>query len=181
MEIIKTPLDGCYILKPTIFNDERGSFSEVFNNRVFKNLLEESVNFVQDNQSISARGVLRGLHYQKGGSAQAKLVRVSKGSVQDVVVDIRPNSKSFGKHFSVILSSINNTQLFIPRGFAHGFLALEDDTIFNYKCDNYYDKSSEAGIIYNDKNLNIRWNLNDRLITLSKKDKELPEFENINL
>lgn len=181
MEISETPLEGCYLIHPNIYKDNRGNFAEVFNQKMFKEKVDNTINFVQDNQSISSKGVLRGLHYQKGKYAQAKLVRVAKGSVQDVVVDIRPNSATYGKHFSVNLNAQNNTQLFIPRGFAHGFLALEDDTIFSYKCDNFYNKESESGILYCDKTLNIKWELENKEYILSDKDLNLPKFNDLDL
>ena len=179
MEINKTPLLDCYTIYPNIYKDHRGFFFESFNKKKFEDSTRQEINFVQDNQSQSSKGVLRGLHYQKGMHAQAKLVRVIQGSVQDIVVDIRPKSRTFGKHFSITLSSVNNIQLFIPRGFAHGFLALEDDTIFSYKCDNYYNKTSESGIIYNDKTLNIKWLELDTEYLLSDKDLELQNFEEL--
>ncbi|TCK67815.1 dTDP-4-dehydrorhamnose 3,5-epimerase [Winogradskyella wandonensis] len=179
MQIKKTNLDGCYIIQPRLFKDERGSFFESFNSKVFKQLTGLNLDFVQDNQSTSSKGVLRGLHFQKGKYAQAKLVRVVRGSVQDIVVDIRPKSKTFGAYFSIELSEENNTQLFIPRGFAHGFLVLEDDTIFTYKCDNFYNKESEYGIIYNDPNLNIEWKNLDVDYKLSQKDLQLPKLEDL--
>ena len=134
------------------------------------------MNFVQDNEAFSQRGVLRGLHFQKGEYAQAKLVRVIQGSVLDVVVDLRKNSSSYGKHFSIVLSGENKKQLFVPRGFAHGYSVLENNTIFAYKCDNFYNKESEGGIIYNDSFLNIDWMLEENEIELSEKDKVLPNF-----
>lgn len=181
MIITKTNLIGCYLIKPRLFKDERGAFFESFNEQQFSEKIDMTTRFVQDNQSISKRGVLRGMHFQQGAYAQAKLVRVIKGSVQDVAVDLRKDSKSFGQVFSTVLSEENNEQLFIPRGFAHGFLALEDATIFAYKCDNYYNKASEAGIIYNDADLNIEWMLSDKEITLSEKDGELPSLKDSNL
>ena len=181
MLVEETNLKGCYILQPKIFKDKRGYFTESFNQKTFTQLTGLSANFVQDNESQSSRGVLRGLHFQKGEFAQAKLVRVVKGSVMDVAVDLRLNSDTFGKHFSIILSGTNKTQLYIPRGFAHGFVVLEDNTIFNYKCDNYYNKASEGGIIYNDKNLNIDWSLPKTDLIISDKDLMLPSFKEIKL
>ena len=179
MIIEETYLEGCFIIQPKIYKDERGSFFESYNKSLFEKTTGISVNFVQDNESKSSKDVLRGLHFQYGEYAQAKLVRVVKGRVLDVCVDIRRESKTFGKSFSIILDDKENKQLFIPRGFAHGFLVLEPDTIFSYKCDNYYDKSSERGIIYNDKKLNINWGIPDSQIILSDKDKQLPSFENL--
>jgi dTDP-4-dehydrorhamnose 3,5-epimerase len=174
-----TPLDDCYILTPKIFGDERGVFFESFNKQQFHLATGLEVDFVQDNQSTSQKGVLRGLHFQNGEFAQAKLVRVIKGSVLDIVLDIRPNSRTFGKYFSMILSDQNNKQVFIPRGFAHGFLTLENDTIFAYKCDNYYNKASESGIIYNDKTLNIDWQFLEKDLIISQKDQILPTFDTL--
>ncbi len=179
MTLEHTSLKDCYILTPNIFGDKRGSFFESFNKKVFYSATGLEVDFVQDNQSTSQKGVLRGLHFQKGEFAQAKLVRVIKGSVLDVVVDIRPKSSTFGKQFSMILSEQNHKQVFIPRGFAHGFLVLEDDTIFAYKCDNYYNKTSESGIIYNYKTLNIDWQFPIEDLIISEKDLKLPIFESL--
>jgi dTDP-4-dehydrorhamnose 3,5-epimerase len=176
MNSIETYLKGCFILELTIFDDGRGRFFESFNQQNFEQKTGLQINFVQDNQSISQRGVLRGLHLQKGIHAQAKLVRVIKGKVLDVTVDLRKDSPTFGKHFSIELSGENNKQLFVPRGFAHGFSVLEDDTIFAYKCDNYYNKEAEGGILYNDKELNIDWKLNEEEMVLAEKDKILKTF-----
>ena len=175
----ETYLKGCFVLSPRIFVDNRGMFFESFNQEIFNKLMGRSIDFVQDNQSKSSKGVLRGLHFQTGDYAQAKLVRVIKGKVLDVCVDIRPESKTFGNSFSIILDDIKNKQLFIPSGFAHGFLVLEDDTVFSYKCSNYYYKPSEGGIIYNDSRLKIDWNFPENKIFLSEKDKTLPTFETL--
>jgi len=177
MKVIKTNLKDCFVIEPIIFNDGRGSFFECFNQEVFEEKSGISVNFVQDNQSISQKGVLRGLHLQKGEFSQAKLVRVIKGKVLDVVVDMRKESKTFGKHFTTELSGENNKQLFIPRGFLHGFAVLEEGTIFAYKCDNYYHKSSEDGVVYDDQNLGIDWKLNKNEIILSERDRKLKTFK----
>jgi dTDP-4-dehydrorhamnose 3,5-epimerase len=179
MVVIKTNLDGCFIIESQVFGDERGSFFESFNQKLFEEKIGLKVNFVQDNQSISQRGVLRGLHLQKGKFAQAKLVRVIKGSVLDVVVDVRKESKTFGKVFSIELKGTNNKQLFVPRGFLHGFSVLENDTIVSYKCDNYYHPDAEDGVIFNDKNLNIDWKLGEDEIQLSEKDRNLPNIKTI--
>lgn len=176
MKVEETHLSGCFVIEPQVFGDDRGYFFESFNQKAFEEKTGLEISFVQDNQSMSQRGVLRGLHFQKGEFAQAKLVRVIKGKVLDVVVDVRPNSSTYGQSFSIILSEENQKQLFVPRGFAHGFSVLEDNTIFSYKCDNYYNKASEGGIIFNDKELNIDWMLNDDEVQLSEKDKELPSF-----
>ena len=174
----ETYLKGCFIIEPSVYKDERGYFSETYNSKDFRESLGFDIKFVQDNESMSSKGVLRGLHYQIGEYAQAKLVRVIRGSVLDVVVDLRKDSKTFGKHFSMELSEENKIQLYVPRGFAHGFLVLENETVFSYKCDNFYNKDAEAGIAYNDKNLAIDWGLDNRKITLSEKDKNLPLLKN---
>lgn len=179
--VTKTHLQDCFVIEPKIFGDDRGYFFESFNQQVFEEKTGLLINFVQDNEAFSNRGVLRGLHFQKGAAAQAKLVRVIKGKVVDVAVDVRPKSKTYGKFFSIILSEENKKQLFVPRGFAHGYAVLEDNTIFAYKCDNYYDNSSEGGIIYNDSDLKIDWMLNENEIILSEKDKILPLLKNIAL
>jgi dTDP-4-dehydrorhamnose 3,5-epimerase len=179
MKVEETYLKGCFVLSPEVIGDERGYFFESFNQRFFIELTGILTNFVQDNQSKSSRGVLRGLHYQTGEYAQSKLVSVIKGSVLDVCVDIRQGSATYGKHVSIILDDKENKQFYVPRGFAHGFLVLEDNTIFSYKCDNYYHKPSEAGIIYNDRNLNIDWGFPEDQLILSNKDKNLPIFETI--
>lgn len=179
MTVEETTLKGCFVIKPNIFRDNRGLFFESFNSKVFKEKTGIEPNFVQDNISISAEGVLRGLHFQSGESAQAKLVSVIKGKVLDVCVDIRDNSKTFGQYFSIILDDIEKTQLYIPKGFAHGFLAFEENTIFSYKCDNYYNKSTEFGILFNDKTLNINWEFPEEKLIVSEKDKLLPTFEAI--
>jgi len=179
MKVEQTQLEGCFIITPKIFQDDRGYFFETFNKALFEKLTGTSVDFVQDNQSKSSKGVLRGLHFQTKPFEQAKLVTVISGSVLDVCVDLRPNSKSFGKYFSLVLDGNTKKQLFIPRGFAHGFLVLEDETIFSYKCDNYYNKDSESGIIYNDKDLNIDWSNTIEDFSLSEKDSKLPTFERL--
>ena len=176
MKLEKTNLDDCFILTPKVFEDDRGTFSETFNAQNFLDQTGIAVAFVQDNESISKYGVVRGLHFQTGAHGQAKLVRVVKGRVLDVVVDLRKGSPSYGKSFSVVLSGENKKQLFIPRGFAHGFSVLEDNTVFAYKCDRYYNKQSEQGIVYNDATLAIDWHLNSSDMVVSKKDLELPTF-----
>ncbi len=178
MNFIPTKLEGCFVIEPKIFNDERGYFLESFNENTFQKGIGQPVHFVQDNQSFSSKGVLRGLHYQTGEHAQAKLVRVLQGEVLDVVVDIRPDSKTYGESFSVVLSGENQKQFFIPRGFAHGFLVLSDTATFFYKCDNFYNKESEGGIIYNDKSLNIDWQFSNAELLISEKDAILPTIEN---
>jgi len=177
MIVEETKLKGCFILEPTVFKDSRGYFFESFNQQKFNESIGLNINFIQDNESFSVNGTLRGLHYQKGEFAQAKLVRVIKGNVLDVAVDIRKNSPTFGEHISLELSEDNKQQLFIPRGFAHGFVVLSDTAIFSYKCDNFYNKESEGGIIYNDKDLNIDWKLDESELIFSEKDLELPWFK----
>ena len=181
MKIEETHLKGCFVITPKIFEDERGYFFESFNKNVFEQETGINVNFVQDNQSMSAKYVLRGLHFQTGKYAQAKLVQVIRGKVLDVCVDIRKKSPTFGQHFSIILDDKNRKQLYIPRGFAHGFLVLENKSIFSYKCDNFYNKESEGGIIYNDESLNINWKLNEDEFIISEKDLLLPNIENAKL
>jgi len=173
MKFIETQLKGCYILEPNIFGDERGYFFESYNQRAFNEGIGQEVNFVQDNQSSSKYGTLRGLHYQKGGRAQAKLVRVLSGEVLDVAVDIRPDSETYGQHVAIKLNAENKKQLFVPRGFAHGFVTLSAHAEFFYKCDNFYNKESEGGIIYNDPKLNIDWVIDEDAIILSEKDRQL--------
>lgn len=172
--MIATELSGCFIIKPTVFTDARGYFFESFNRKRFMDLIGCDPDFVQDNQVLSAFGTLRGLHFQQGEHAQAKLVRVLQGRVLDVAVDIRPGSPTFGKHVAVELSGDNNLQLFVPRGFAHGYSVLEDQTVFAYKCDNYYNKGAEGGIFFADPKLNIDWKLPAADILLSEKDQSLP-------
>jgi dTDP-4-dehydrorhamnose 3,5-epimerase len=178
MNFIPTKLEGCFIIEPKIINDERGYFMESFNENTFQKGTGKAVHFVQDNQSFSSKGVFRGLHYQTGEHAQAKLVRVLQGEVLDVVVDIRPDSKTFGEYVSVLLTGKNQTQFFVPRGFAHGFLVLSDTATFFYKCDNFYNKESEGGIIYNDKSINIDWQFPTDTLIISEKDLILPTIEN---
>jgi len=176
MKVTETFLKGCYIIEPSIHKDNRGVFFESFNKKEFEKKLAFNINFVQDNQSVSSKGVIRALHMQKPPFSQAKLVNVVKGKVLDVVVDVRKNSQTFGQHFSIELSSENRKQLFVPRNFLHGFAVLEDETIFTYKCDNYYNKEAEVGVIYNDKDLNIDWLLDEDEIILSEKDNSLKSF-----
>lgn len=177
MPFIKTNIEDVWVVEPRIFEDDRGYFYESFNAQTFNKETGLNVNFVQDNQSKSNKGVLRGMHYQVGEHAQAKLVRVLKGSVQDVIVDLRKNSKTYGQHFSIVLTAENHKQLFVPRGFAHGFLVLEDNTIFAYKCDNFYNKEAEGGLIYNDSKTNIEWLLDSQEFVLSDKDIILPSID----
>ena len=179
MKAEETFLNGCYIIQPSVYEDDRGYFFESFNKKKFKEVTGIDIEFVQDNQSKSSKGVLRGLHYQTGEHAQAKLVRVTKGKVLDVCVDLRPNSNTFGKYFAIILDEQNKKQLFVPRGFAHGFLVLEDNTIFNYKCDNFYCKEAEEGIIYNDAEIGIDWGTHNFEFILSERDSKLPMLQSI--
>ncbi len=181
MKGIETEIKGCFIIEPNVYSDERGHFYESYNKESFKNIVGEEVNFVQDNQSFSTKGVLRGLHYQVGEYAQAKLVRVIQGVVIDVAVDLRKGSSTFGKHVAVELSEENKKQLFVPRGFAHGFVVLSNTASFCYKCDNYYSKESEGGIIFNDKTLGIDWKLISDELIISEKDMILPTLENARL
>ena len=178
MIFTETKLKGCFIIEPKIFNDERGYFMESFNEETFQKGIGQSVHFVQDNQSFSTKGVLRGLHYQTGQFAQAKLVRVLQGEVLDVAVDIRPNSETFGNYESIILSGENQKQFFVPRGFAHGFLVLSETATFFYKCDNFYNKESEGGLMYNDKTVAINWQFSIKDLLISDKDKILPNLQN---
>ena len=178
MNFIPTKLSGCFIIEPKVIHDPRGYFMESFNEKTFQDGVGQSVKFVQDNQSFSAKGVLRGLHYQSGEHAQAKLVRVLQGEVLDVAVDIRPESETYGQYVAEVLSAENQRQLFIPRGFAHGFLVLSETATFFYKCDNFYNKESEGGIIYNDARLNIDWQLQQEELLISEKDTQLPELNN---
>tara|TARA_R110002049_G_scaffold291474_3_gene475422 strand:+ start:247 stop:792 length:546 start_codon:yes stop_codon:yes gene_type:complete len=177
MKVTETKLKGCFILEPTLFNDDRGYFYESFNTKQFNEAIGRVVHFVQDNQSYSTFGVVRALHYQIGKFAQAKLVRVLSGNVLDVAVDLRTNSLTYGQYFAIELSAENKKQLFIPKGFAHGFSVLSDTAEFFYKCDNYYNKEAEGGIIFNDPNLKINWQLSVDQIKVSEKDLELPTFE----
>ena len=174
--IIETPFKDCFIIKPAFFEDERGSFLLEYNKNQLKQLTGFEGEFVMGNQSISKYGVIRGLHLQKGEFAQAKLVRVIQGKILDVVVDVRINSKTFGKVFSTELSKENQKQILIPRGFLHGFSVLENDTIVTYRCDNYYNPLSEDGVIYNDKKLNIDWKLKNIEPIISNKDRKLKTF-----
>jgi dTDP-4-dehydrorhamnose 3,5-epimerase len=175
MELIKTSIDGLLIIKPDVFKDERGYFFESYNKERFAKA-GLMMDFVQDNESKSDKGVLRGLHFQKPPYAQGKLVRVIKGSVMDVAVDLRKESPTYGKWESVVLTEENKLQFWIPEGFAHGFVALEDNTIFNYKCTNVYNKESEGSILWNDPDINISWNIDNPI--LSEKDKISPLFKN---
>lgn len=168
MEILKTPIEGLIVIKPMVIKDDRGYFYESFNQKSFENAIGKKIDFVQDNQSLSQKNVVRGLHFQQQPFAQAKLVRVIQGAVLDVAVDIRKNSTTFGHHFKCELTADNHLQMFIPEGFAHGFLTLEPNTLFIYKCSNFYHKPSEGCLRWNDPDLNIDWGIDEPLV--SEKD-----------
>ncbi|MBQ8751025.1 MAG: dTDP-4-dehydrorhamnose 3,5-epimerase [Alphaproteobacteria bacterium] len=178
MIFTKTKLDGVYIISPRVFTDSRGYFFESYNKKEF----EENglfYDFVQDNQSFSSYGTIRGLHFQKGQSAQAKLVRVIKGEVLDVAVDIRKNSPTYGEHVAVHLSEENQNQLLIPRGFAHGFSVLSETAIFAYKCDNFYDKNAEGGLCVNDPDLAIDWKIDMSKANILERDLNHPRLKDL--
>ncbi|MFC3561615.1 dTDP-4-dehydrorhamnose 3,5-epimerase [Pedobacter jamesrossensis] len=179
MEIQETGLKDCVIIKPRVFEDARGYFFESFNKKTFEDKTGMSGEFVQDNQSFSSYGVIRGLHAQSGEFAQAKLVRVIKGEVLDVTVDIRPGSPTYGQHISVKLSAENKLQLYVPRGFLHGFSVLSETAEFFYKCDNFYNKASEIGVMYNDKDLAIDWMIPFDKEAVSEKDLILNSFSSL--
>lgn len=179
MKITETKLKGCYILEPAKFGDSRGYFMEGFNEKIFNEVTGTDTHFVQDNQSYSTRGVLRGLHAQAGEHAQAKLVRVLDGEVLDIAVDARPGSATFGQYEAINLSAENNLQLFVPRGFLHGFVVLSETATFFYKCDNYYNKESECGVYPLDADLAVNWQIPVAEMILSDKDKEAPGFKQV--
>jgi dTDP-4-dehydrorhamnose 3,5-epimerase len=174
VKIIETPIKDLLVIQPQIFNDNRGYFFESFNQQKFNSATGFDINFVQDNQAFSTFGALRGLHYQLNPFSQAKLVSVLKGKVLDVAVDVRKHSATYGKHFSIELSEENKTQLFVPRGFAHGYVVLSDTAHFFYKCDNFYSKENEGGIAFNDASLQIDWQIDLSKAILSDKDLVLP-------
>ncbi len=176
MKVIQTAIPGVVIIEPRIFNDERGYFFESFSQRDFNQEVRE-IHFVQDNESKSSYGVLRGLHFQKTPYAQSKLVRVIKGSVLDVAVDIRKGSPTFGQHVAVELTGDNHRQFFIPRGFAHGFSVLTDEVVFQYKCDNFYAPQAEGALAWNDPDLHIDWRLPETDVILSEKDRHHPRLK----
>ena len=178
MNIIKTEIEGLIIIEPRIFKDARGYFFESFSQREFEEKICQTT-FVQDNESYSSYGVVRGLHFQQAPFSQAKLVRVVKGAVLDVAVDIREGSPTYGQHAAIELTEENHRQLFIPRGFAHGFAVLSDEVIFQYKCDNYYAPQSERGIAWNDPALNIDWRIPADKIILSEKDTKYPLLKDL--
>ncbi|MBO7366664.1 MAG: dTDP-4-dehydrorhamnose 3,5-epimerase [Bacteroidales bacterium] len=179
MKVINTDIPGLLILEPVIHGDARGYFFEAFNQKDFDEAVGMHVTFVQDNESKSSYGVLRGLHFQKGDHAQAKLVRVVSGRVLDVAVDMRPGSPTFGRHVSVELTGENHRMFFIPRGFAHGFSVLSEEAVFQYKCDNYYCPESEGGIAWDDPSLGIDWQLPAEAVKLSDKDRRNPKISEL--
>jgi len=176
MTIEQTPLKDCFIIHEKVHGDPRGYFIETYNSRDFKAASGLDIEFVQDNQSRSSKGVLRGLHMQKGNAAQAKLVRVLEGAVLDVAVDLRKGSPSFGQHYAIELTAENRKQFFVPAGFAHGFVVLSEFATFFYKVDKFYEPGNEVGIMYNDKDLNIDWQLPSSALIFSEKDKTLGSF-----
>ena len=178
MNVIKTDIQGVVIIEPKVFGDHRGYFFESFSEKDFASAVGE-VKFVQDNESKSCHGVLRGLHFQKPPHAQAKLVRVVKGRVLDVAVDLRKGSPTFGKHVAVELTEENHRQLFIPRGFAHGFAVLSDEAVFQYKCDNYYAPQSEGSVLWNDPDIGIEWGIPSEDVMLSEKDRNAPLLKDL--
>ena len=180
MNIIETEIQGVYIIEPNVFGDSRGYFFESYSRREFEAKVGP-VEFVQDNESKSCYGVVRGLHFQKPPHAQAKLVRVVKGKVLDVAVDLRKDSPTYGRHVSVELSEDNRRQVFIPKGFAHGFSVLSEEAVFQYKCDDYYAPETECAIAWNDPELNIDWRIPADQVILSEKDKRHPELKDLNL
>ena len=179
MNFLRMEIEDIVLIEPKVLGDDRGYFVETFGADKLEEFLGYKINFCQDNESKSKKGVLRGLHYQLAPFAQTKLVRVIKGRVLDVAVDIRKGSPTFGKHVAVELSEENKRQLLIPRGFAHGFLVLEDDTTFAYKVDNYYSPQSDRGILFSDESLGIDWKLSDKELMLSDKDKIQPKLNDI--
>lgn len=176
MKITETNIEGLFILEPKVFGDARGYFMETFQKNTFNSNVTET-EFIQDNESKSSKGVLRGLHFQLPPYQQAKLVRVIEGEVLDVAVDLRKDSKTYGQHYSILLSGENKKQFFVPRGFAHGFVVLSETAIFSYKVDNLYAPTHDSGILWNDEALNIDWNIDFALIKLSEKDKNLSLFK----
>lgn len=180
MNIIETEIQGVYIIEPKVFGDSRGYFFESFSKREFEAKVGP-VEFVQDNESKSCYGVVRGLHFQRSPHAQAKLVRVVKGKVLDVAVDLRKDSPTYGRHVAVELSEDNHRQVFIPKGFAHGFSVLSEEAVFQYKCDDYYAPETEGAVIWNDPDLAIDWRIPEDRILLSEKDRRHPELKDLSL
>jgi len=181
MQFTRTKIEDVIIIEPQVHGDDRGYFIETFRQDKLEEFLGFKVNFCQDNESKSSRGVIRGLHYQLAPAAQTKLVRVIKGRVLDVAVDIRKGSPTFGQHVAVELSSDNKKQLFVPRGFAHGFVVLEDDTIFAYKVDNYYSPQNDRGVAFDDKEIGINWTIDISSLNLSDKDTKQPKLAEADL
>ena len=178
MNFLPQVIPDIILIKPTLHGDDRGYFAETFRQDLFNNAIGRNINFIQDNESKSSKGVLRGLHYQVAPYSQSKLVRVIQGAVMDVVVDIRKSSPTFGQHLSFELTSNNKHQLFVPEGFAHGFVVLSDIATFSYKVDSYYAPEHERGIAYNDKELKINWQLKSKILKLSNKDSINPTLAN---
>lgn len=178
MKITKTEIEGVFIIEPSVFKDDRGYFFESYSSAKFKEAGLDYT-FVQDNQSKSAYGTIRALHFQKGEHAQAKLVRVLEGSVVDVAVDLRPGSKTYGKHVAVELSAENKKQLLIPRGFAHGFSVTSPEAVFFYKCDNFYNKEAEGGIRFDDEDLAIDWKIDMSKLIASERDRNFPKLKDL--
>lgn len=179
MQFHSTPLKDCFYISPDVFRDHRGVFLESYRKNKFNEGTGLDIDFVQDNQSVSTKGVLRGLHFQSGDHAQAKLVRVIYGEVLDVVVDLRPESPTFKSVYKILLNDRNFHQLYIPQGFAHGFLTLSEISVFSYKCDRYYSPGAESGLIYNDPDLAIDWGIPESELILSDKDKNLPTLRSL--
>lgn len=175
MEFTEPSLKGIVVCKPTTYFDTRGYFVETFRENLLEEFLDQKINFCQDNEAFSEKGVLRGLHYQSAPYEQSKLIRVVSGKIWDVVVDIRKDSHTFGMHFGIELSAENKTQLFVPKGFAHGYVALERSWVV-YKVDNYYNATADAGIFYNDQHLMIDWKFCEESLIISEKDKKMPDF-----
>ena len=178
MKLIRTKIEDLFILEPKVFADDRGYFFESYNKKTLDNFIGKEYNFVQDNESKSSYGVIRGLHYQLAPYSQAKLVRVLEGRAYDVAVDLRKDSQTFGEWAGVELSGENKKQFLIPKGFAHGFSVLSETAVFTYKCDEYYHPEAEAGIIYNDLSIGIDWKIPEKDVKLSEKDKLLPGLKN---
>lgn len=181
LEIEHTPLKDCFLLKPSVFRDQRGTFIESFSQRRFEEVTGLHLNFVQDNQSFSKKGVLRGLHFQTGAFAQSKLVRCVAGKILDVVVDLRKTSPTYKQHFKAILDNEYHHQLFVPAGFAHGFLTLSETSVFAYKCDQYFNKDADSGVYWNDPSFGIDWEYSHDELILSEKDANLPAFNQLDL
>lgn len=179
MNVIETKLKGCYIIEPSVYKDGRGLFFEAYQKSKLEEGIGRKVDFIQENVSISRKGVLRGLHFQNGLDAQAKLIQVLKGKVLDVIVDLRKDSSTYGQHVKLKISAANRKSIFIPKGMAHGFLALATEVVFTYMCDAYYNPTSEKGIIFNDPDLGIDWNFPENKMLLSEKDLNLPLFKTL--